>query len=114
MYDFFFEEFMADVTMKNCFVNGGGEDLPPEKRTFANIMRCSRNGAYKVFERYLQTILPRGYHGWLNTCIVNKIRTQFPDNDGHYLGFRYSVEHMKMMLEQKEQMRLEDESRSSE
>ena len=32
--DFFHEEFLTDVTMKNCFINGGGENLKPNETNF--------------------------------------------------------------------------------
>ncbi len=41
----------------------------------------------------------------MNPCIQNKVRRTFPDPEGSYKGYEYTIEHMNLMLEMKEEVK---------
>ena len=62
------------------------------------MQRALRNGSYKLWNGYLKTILPPEMHGWLNTCIREVVQQKYRAPDKDYIGYRYSVHHMNILV----------------
>ncbi|XP_056403923.1 P2X purinoceptor 7-like isoform X2 [Hyla sarda] len=62
------------------------------KEILRNCNRVIRKAAYRSYSCFTHGILGPGRRKPIPSCVVNFIRRQFPDPDGHYVGFHYAGE----------------------
>ena len=107
--DYFHVEWHGDSASGEMKKIGNGHLLKNDDLTFTNIMRACRNGAYYWWEKKLSKLLPEHQHGYLNECIILKVKSTFPDPEGKYEGYKYSLEEYRRLLaEQEEEQEEED------
>ena len=54
--------------------------------------RSLRHAAYRQFCWFVHARLGRGARRIIPSCVVNKIRADYPNYDGHYVGFKDGIE----------------------
>ena len=108
--DYFHVEFQCEMVGGLLKRKGNGHLLEGKDFTFANIMRCTRNGAYYFWEQKLKKLLPHKHqHGYINECILHKVRNCFPDPEGNYEGYQYTLAEYKALVAESESNDLDEE-----
>ena len=106
--DFFHVEWNSDWCSGYLKQRGNGHLLEGDDKTFKNLMRACRNGAFYFWEDKLKTILPKCHHGYINECILQKVKSAFPDPDDDYEGYPYTLEEYKTLLEEEEDAKIKE------
>ena len=68
----------------------------------SSVPRSYRFAAYRMFTYWVHGRLGKGVRRVIPSCAVEKIRTEFPDPNGHYTGFLLTDEGEEIEAEELE------------